>query len=118
MKLAGRWQIVQHNPMIILDACHNQEGAETLRQQLQKLPGNKKLTVWFGSLGKKGQKKYYQSLHSLLMKSLFFNPISQEHVHLILFFHLLTTRLMAGLKRGEIPELKITLKISNRTKYS
>ena len=39
------------------EACHNQEGAETLRQQLQKLPGNKKLTVWFGSLGEERAKE-------------------------------------------------------------
>ena len=52
VKLEGRWQIIQEDPMIILDACHNSEGAETLKPQIKKLPRGADLVIWFGSLGK------------------------------------------------------------------
>ena len=51
VKLRGRWEIIGKKPLIIMDACHNQEGAETLEEQLLTLPENQELVVWFGSLG-------------------------------------------------------------------
>ncbi len=49
VSLEGRWQILSGKPMIILDACHNGEGAKALRSNLLKL--GKPVEVWFGSLG-------------------------------------------------------------------
>ena len=49
VKLQGRWQVLPGKPMIILDACHNQEGAAALRGNLLAL--GKTVEVWFGSLG-------------------------------------------------------------------
>ena len=49
VSLEGRWQILSGKPMIILDACHNEEGAKALRSNLLKL--GKPVEVWFGSLG-------------------------------------------------------------------
>ena len=83
VELQGRWQVIQEEPMIILDACHNQEGAQALVWQLDNLPSNKEL-VWFSvSSVKIEPKRYYLSLPILLMKSGSFNQINQGLVLLM-----------------------------------
>lgn len=49
VSLQGRWQVLPGKPMVILDACHNGEGAEGLRGNLVSL--GKKVDIWFGALG-------------------------------------------------------------------
>ena len=49
VKIDGRWQILKGEPRIILDACHNLEGANCLRENLKSL--EVKPEVWFGVLG-------------------------------------------------------------------
>lgn len=39
--LQGRWQVLQHNPMIICDTGHNSHGLTYVMQQLQSIPHNK-----------------------------------------------------------------------------
>jgi dihydrofolate synthase/folylpolyglutamate synthase len=36
--LAGRWQIIGHNPLIICDTGHNKEGIEYVLNQLKRIP--------------------------------------------------------------------------------
>jgi dihydrofolate synthase/folylpolyglutamate synthase len=49
VRIDGRWQVLNGEPRIILDACHNLEGANCLRENLMSLPV--KPEVWFGVLG-------------------------------------------------------------------
>jgi dihydrofolate synthase/folylpolyglutamate synthase len=49
VRIEGRWQILKGEPKIILDACHNLEGANCLRENLKSL--EVKPEVWFGVLG-------------------------------------------------------------------
>lgn len=42
----GRWQIIQHHPLIILDAAHNEAGMDLSMQQLRQL--NKKMHIVIG----------------------------------------------------------------------
>lgn len=39
--LSGRWQILQHDPLIICDTGHNKEGLEYVINQLKRIPRNK-----------------------------------------------------------------------------
>ncbi len=49
VQIDGRWQVLNGKPKIILDACHNLEGATCLRENLQNL--KEKPEIWFGVLG-------------------------------------------------------------------
>ena len=46
--LEGRWQVIPGSPLVILDACHNEEAAAALRGNLVEL--GIKVEVWLGSL--------------------------------------------------------------------
>lgn len=74
VKLEGRWQVLQDNPMIVLDACHNQEGATVLIQQLAQLPKNVELVVWFGSLGEDRAKEILSVLTQFASEIRIFKP--------------------------------------------
>ena len=52
VQLEGRWQILGQHPTVIMDACHNEEGAKALIENIESLPKDKDLVLWFGSLGK------------------------------------------------------------------
>ena len=49
VRLEGRWQYIEGNPVMILDACHNQEGAVALQENLRDY--GKSVIVWLGALG-------------------------------------------------------------------
>ena len=49
VKLEARWQKVKSTVSMIIDACHNEEGAQALRGNLQSY--QKRLVVWMGALG-------------------------------------------------------------------
>ena len=74
VKLEGRWQVLQEDPMIILDACHNSEGAEILKAQIEKLPRGKELVIWFGSLGEERAKEILKVLIPLGSEIHMFKP--------------------------------------------
>ena len=74
VELQGRWQVIQEEPMIILDACHNQEGAQALVWQLDNLPSNKELIVWFGALGKDRAQEILPELANFANEIRLFQP--------------------------------------------
>ena len=74
VKLEGRWQIIQEDPMIILDACHNAEGAESLEPQIKNLPTGADLVIWFGSLGKERAEEILKVLIPLGKEIHLFQP--------------------------------------------
>jgi dihydrofolate synthase/folylpolyglutamate synthase len=49
VRLEGRWQYLEGSPVMILDACHNQEGAVALQENLRDY--GKSVIVWLGALG-------------------------------------------------------------------
>ena len=62
VKLDGRWQIIQDEPLIILDACHNEEGAQVLGKQLENSQMKKNLWCGLVHSGKTEPKRYYLKL--------------------------------------------------------
>lgn len=49
VEIPGRWQIIEGSPRIILDACHNSDGAVCLKENLETL--DQKPEIWVGVLG-------------------------------------------------------------------
>ena len=49
VRLEARWQKVKSTVPMIIDACHNEEGAQALRGNLQSY--QKRVVVWMGALG-------------------------------------------------------------------
>ena len=49
----GRFEIVTHNPMLILDGAHNEEGVASLTAELSKRYHNKKIKIIFSALADK-----------------------------------------------------------------
>ena len=74
VELEGRWQVIQEEPMIVLDACHNQEGAKALVRQLGNLPSNKELIIWFGALGKERAHEILPELANFANEIRLFQP--------------------------------------------
>ena len=74
VELEGRWQVIQEEPMIILDACHNKEGAKALVRQLDNLPSNKELIIWFGALGKERAREILPELANFANEIRLFQP--------------------------------------------
>jgi dihydrofolate synthase / folylpolyglutamate synthase len=50
--LKGRWQILQHDPLLICDTAHNESGIEFVCRQLSMF-ANKKLLIIFGMVNDK-----------------------------------------------------------------
>lgn len=44
--LMGRWQILQHSPLVICDVAHNEAGVRVVVQQLENLKAPKKWIIW------------------------------------------------------------------------
>ncbi len=74
VELQGRWQVMQEKPMIVLDACHNQEGAKAVVRQLGNLPSNKNLIIWFGALGKERAQEILPELANFATEIRLFQP--------------------------------------------
>lgn len=61
--LMGRWDIVKHEPLVILDTAHNVEGFRELARQLEKTR-HRKLYVIFGSVNDKDIDGIFRTLPS------------------------------------------------------
>lgn len=70
--LEARWQVLPGRPMIILDACHNEEGAEALRENLSTL--GEKVDVWLGSLGQSRASEVISAVLPSALNFKFFQP--------------------------------------------
>ncbi|AMV69563.1 folylpolyglutamate synthase [Pediococcus damnosus LMG 28219] len=77
LKIAGRMQIIQRHPTVILDGAHNSDGAKQLVQSLQQLAPNQKITFLLGFLA---DKNYLEMLQSYLplAKTVYVNTPSQH----------------------------------------
>ena len=110
VKLDGRWQIIQDEPLIILDACHNEEGAQVLGKQLEKLPNEKELVVWFGSLGEDRAKEILSEIVKFADEIRFFKPDQPRACCFDTLCTLISPNFKGKVKNGERSETKSYLK--------
>jgi len=64
LKIAGRFQVLQEDPVIIVDSAHNQSGMSSLREAVLDVYSGKKINVIFGVLADKD----YRSICSELVR--------------------------------------------------
>ena len=86
----------------MMDACHNQEGAKALKKQLEKLPANKKLLVWFGSMGEDRATEILQVLCEFAAEIRFFQPGQPRACSFEVLQHLVPEKYSGNLQLGEI----------------
>jgi dihydrofolate synthase / folylpolyglutamate synthase len=60
--LFGRWQVIQENPMVVLDVAHNQDGIQQVLVQLNSFYPNKKIHFVLGMVSDKDIQKVLQLL--------------------------------------------------------
>lgn len=58
----GRFEVVHHDPLIIIDAAHNPQGAESLKENLQYYFPEKKMLGIFGVLADKGYNRIVETM--------------------------------------------------------
>ena len=109
VSLAGRWQVIQEDPLVVMDACHNQEGAKALRKQLEKLPDNKELIVWFGSLGEDRASEILRELCEFALEIRFFQPGQPRACSFDMLKSLIPSQYSGHLLNGEMERVGIYL---------
>ena len=109
VSLAGRWQVHQEEPLVVMDACHNQEGATALLKQLEKLPDNKELIVWFGSLGEDRATEILRVLCKFASEIRFFRPRQPRACSFEMLQSLIPSQYSGHLFNGEIERVGIYL---------
>ncbi len=72
----ARLEIVQDNPMVVLDGAHNVHGAISLKKALEKVFSYERLILVFGMLGDKERGKVIQELAPLAAKAVITKPNS------------------------------------------
>ena len=113
VQLECRWQVLQDNPMIVLDACHNQEGATVLSQQLAQLPKNMELVVWFGSLGEDRAKEILSVLTQFASEIRFFKPRQPRACSFEALHSLICPTFSGKVLNGEVEKIDYHLKEIN-----
>jgi folylpolyglutamate synthase/dihydrofolate synthase len=74
VKWSGRMEIVETDPIVILDGAHNIDGIHLLAQSLEHYFKNKKLTLLIGILGDKEYEKMIEMLLPLASKIVLTEP--------------------------------------------
>ena len=78
---SGRMEIVEKNPLVMLDGAHNIDGIHMLAQSLKKYFADRKLTLLIGILGDKEYEKMLETLMPLASKVVFTEPNSTRKWH-------------------------------------
>lgn len=71
---SGRMEIVEKDPIVMLDGAHNMDGIHMLAESLERYFGNKKLTLLIGILGDKEYEKMIDMLLPLASKIVLTEP--------------------------------------------
>lgn len=71
---SGRMEIVQRDPIVLLDGAHNIDGIHMLAESLERYFSNKKITLLIGILGDKEYEKMIEMLLPLASKIVFTEP--------------------------------------------
>ena len=77
-KWNGRMEIVENNPMVILDGAHNIDGISMLFKSLKKYFSDKKITMLIGILGDKEYEKMLELIMPIACKAVFTEPHSSR----------------------------------------
>ncbi len=77
-KWNGRMEIVENNPMVILDGAHNLDGISMLFKSLKKYFSDKKITMLIGILGDKEYEKMLELIMPIAAKAVFTEPHSNR----------------------------------------
>lgn len=77
-KWNGRMEIVENNPMVILDGAHNIDGISMLFKSLKKYFSDKKITMLIGILGDKEYEKMLELIMPIANKAVFTEPHSNR----------------------------------------
>lgn len=109
VSLEGRWQVLKNEPQIVLDACHNQEGALALREQLVKLSGKTELIIWFGSLGEERAAEILHLISEFATQIRFFQPTQPRSCSFEKLQSLLPPKYSGKVLNGKIKEVKAYL---------
>ncbi|MEA5083418.1 MAG: folylpolyglutamate synthase/dihydrofolate synthase family protein [Lachnospiraceae bacterium] len=73
-KWSGRMEIVEKDPIVMLDGAHNIDGIHMLAESLERYFSNKKLTLLIGILGDKEYEKMIEMLLPLASKIVLTEP--------------------------------------------
>lgn len=76
VKWMGRFEILSHDPFVIIDAAHNPQGAESLASNLNYYFPKKKFTAVFGVLADKGYNRIVDEMHPRIDKWIAVTPNS------------------------------------------
>lgn len=78
----GRMEIMNHNPIVLLDGAHNTDGILMLAQSIQKYFKHKKITLLLGVLGDKEYEKMIQIILPLVDKIVLTEPNNYRKLNL------------------------------------
>lgn len=77
-KWSGRMEIVEKNPIVILDGAHNIDGISMLHKSIEKYFADKKITMLIGILGDKEYEKMLELIMPVAQKAVFTEPHSSR----------------------------------------
>jgi len=77
-KWNGRMEIVENNPLVILDGAHNIDGISMLYKSIKKYFSDKKVTMLIGILGDKEYEKMLELIMPVADKAVFTEPNSER----------------------------------------
>ncbi|MDF2668393.1 MAG: bifunctional folylpolyglutamate synthase/dihydrofolate synthase [Paenibacillus sp.] len=105
---AGRQEMIQHNPRILLDGAHNPEGAEALAEALDNLYTYKQLHFMMGMMPTKSHSDYLRHILPLVDSLIITEPD---------FFKKMDANALADLAYNVATELGITVTIEVEKDY-
>lgn len=80
-KWSGRMEIVEKNPMVVLDGAHNIDGISMLSKSIKKYFSGKNITMLIGILGDKEYEKMLELIMPCVSKAVFTEPHSDRRWH-------------------------------------
>jgi dihydrofolate synthase/folylpolyglutamate synthase len=111
VRLEGRWQVLPGKPKVILDACHNEEGADALRGNLVELGA--KVEVWFGSLEEARAREVVAAVLPFANGFRFFQPAQPRACSCDLLSELIPEGFEGDLSQGKIARVNEYLEVTS-----
>jgi len=108
-ELAGRWQLIQGSPLIILDACHNEAGIDCLMENIRamkKIPQR----LWFSAMGEERANSMVNRLSPLFEEIVYFTPDLPRATQYDEIFSSISTEFRNRLRSGNWQNIESELK--------
>ena len=113
VKLEGRWQIIEVKPRLILDACHNREGALALRSNLIQL--DQTVVVWMGALGQERARDVLQAVCPFATEIRFFRPNQSRACSFETLKKMIPTEFSGSVNEGSVDSLLDHMKETDKS---